>query len=113
MSWQVGVLRREMAVIDKQVAEAERLLRLADPDGYYREGTRAAEAAKAKGIKAMEVEKQRREAEERQRRECLVRTHIADILNATASLFLGIFILVKTYCRGQLIQVTPAVSLML
>ncbi|CAL8465521.1 g5057 [Coccomyxa elongata] len=67
----VGVLRREVEQIDKQVSEAERLLRLADPDGYYREGTRAAEAAKAKGIKAMEVEKKRREAEERQRRERL------------------------------------------
>ncbi len=69
----MGVLRREVEQIDKQVSEAERLLRLADPDGYYREGTRAAEAAKAKGIKAMEVEKKRREAEERQRRERLVR----------------------------------------
>ena len=100
MSWQVRVLRREMAVIDKQVAEAERLLRLADPDGYYQEGTFAAEAAKAKGIKAMEVEKKRREAEERQRRERLVRTLIADILNAMASHFLGILIFVRTYWRG-------------
>ena len=72
MIWQVGALRKEVEQIDKQVAEAQRLLRLADPDGYFREGTRAAEAAKAKGIKAMEVEKKRREAEERQRRERLV-----------------------------------------
>lgn len=65
-------MRRELEEIDRQVAEAERLLRLADPDGYFREGTRAAEAAKTKGIKALQVEKQRREAEERQRRERLV-----------------------------------------
>lgn len=72
MVWQVSVLQREVEQIDRQVTEAERLLRLADPDGYYREGTRAAEVAKAKGIKAMEVEKKRREAEDRQRRERLV-----------------------------------------
>ena len=80
LCWQVGALRREVAQIDKQVADAERLLKLADPDGYYREGTRAAEAAKAKGIKAMEVEKKRREAEERQSRERLVRWPFLQVL---------------------------------
>ncbi len=80
LRWQVGALRREVAQIDKQVADAERLLKLADPDGYYREGTRAAEAAKAKGIKAMEVEKKRREAEERQSRERLVRWLFLQVL---------------------------------
>ncbi len=69
----MGTLRKELEEVDRQVAEAERLLRLADPDGYFREGTRAAQAARAKGIKALAVEKQRREAEERQRRERLVR----------------------------------------
>lgn len=71
----MGTLRKDIEKIDREVAEAERLLRLADPDGYYREGTRAAEAAKAKGLKAMEAEKKRREAAERQRRERLVCTH--------------------------------------
>jgi hypothetical protein len=70
---QVVAMRKELEDLDRQVAEAERLLRLADPDGYYRPGTRAAEAARAKGIKALQVERQRREAEERQRRERLVR----------------------------------------
>ena len=50
---QVGMLRKEVAELQTRIAEAERLLRLADPDGYYREGTRAAEAAKARGVKAL------------------------------------------------------------
>ena len=37
-------------------------------DGYYRAGTHAAEMAKTKGIRALQVEKQRKYAEEEQRR---------------------------------------------
>ena len=37
-------------------------------DGYYRAGTHAAEMAKTKGIRALQVEKQRKDAEEEQRR---------------------------------------------
>jgi hypothetical protein len=70
---QVGTLRREAAELQVKIAEAERLLRLADPDGYYREGTRAAEAAKARGVKALAVERARAAAAEKQRRERLVR----------------------------------------
>ena len=62
-----------MQALDAKIGEAERLLRLADPDGYYREGTRAAQVAKSKGAKAAAVERARREAAERQRRERLVR----------------------------------------
>jgi len=55
MRKQVGALRGEILEIDKRVAETERLLRLADPEGYFKEGTCAALAAKAKGLKAMQV----------------------------------------------------------
>ena len=41
-------------------------------DGYYREGTHADEMAKTKGIRALQVEKQRQEAEAKQRRELQV-----------------------------------------
>ena len=37
-------------------------------DGYYREGTHAAGVAKTKGIKRLQVEKQRIKAEEKQRK---------------------------------------------
>ena len=67
------LLRREVQALDAKIGEAERLLRLADPDGYYREGTRAAQVAKSKSAKAAAIEKARPEAAERQRRERLVR----------------------------------------
>ncbi|KAK9833306.1 hypothetical protein WJX81_005069 [Elliptochloris bilobata] len=59
----VSVLRREIDALDVQVAEAERMLKLADPENYFRAGTRAAEAAKQKGILALQAERQRRTAE--------------------------------------------------
>ena len=67
------MLRKDVEELDVKIKEAERLLKLADPDGYYREGTHAAEAAKARGVKALAVERARKEAAEKQRRERLVR----------------------------------------
>ena len=63
-------------------------------DGYYRAGTHAAEMAKTKGIRALQVEKQRRDAEEEQRRkqqvsQCpvwlLKQIHAAAWINTTIS----------------------------
>ena len=45
------------------------LLQVADPDGYFKSGSRAAEAAKARAQKAMQLEKQQKEARERRRKE--------------------------------------------
>ncbi|KAK9805486.1 hypothetical protein WJX72_001082 [[Myrmecia] bisecta] len=64
----VGALKKEIAGLDGQISETERLLKFADPDGYFRAGTKAAEDAKAKGIKALAVELQRQEAAEQQRK---------------------------------------------
>ncbi|KAK9805589.1 hypothetical protein WJX72_006586 [[Myrmecia] bisecta] len=64
----VGALKKEIAELDSQITETERLLKFADPDGYFRAGTKAAEDAKAKGIKALAVERQRQEAAEQQRK---------------------------------------------
>ena len=66
------MLRKDVEELEVRITEAERLLRLADPDGYYREGTHAAEAAKARGAKALAVERARREAAEQQRRARMV-----------------------------------------
>ncbi|GAB4814362.1 hypothetical protein N2152v2_001408 [Parachlorella kessleri] len=65
----VGALRRELAAVESQLARAERLLAIADPDGYFKPGSQAAVAAVEKAKKALEVEKKRKEAEERQRKE--------------------------------------------
>ena len=48
------------------------LLQVADPDGYFKNGSRAAEAAKARAQKAMQLEKQQKEAQERRKKEKLV-----------------------------------------
>ena len=45
---------------------------VADPDGYFKAGSRAAEAAKAKAQKAMQLEKQQKEAQARRQKEQLV-----------------------------------------
>ena len=45
---------------------------VADPDGYFKSGSRAAEAAKAKAQKAMQLEKQQRALKEQRRKEKLV-----------------------------------------
>ena len=47
-------------------------LQVADPDGYFKAGSRAAEAAKAKAQKAMQLEKQQKEAQARRKKEQLV-----------------------------------------
>lgn len=47
-------------------------VQVADPDGYFKAGSRAAEAAKAKAQKAMQLEKQQKEAQARRQKEQLV-----------------------------------------
>lgn len=64
-------MQKEIAELDAKMQEAERLLKVADPDGYFKSGSRAAEAAKAKAQKAMQLEKQQRELKEQRRKEKL------------------------------------------
>eukprot|EP00887_Chlorella_sp_A99_P004998 scaffold4.g4998.t1 len=65
----VASLKREIAEVDAQVARAEHLLRIADPDGYFKPGSKAAMAAVDKAKRKLEVDKQRKAAEERQRQQ--------------------------------------------
>ncbi|KAL0018195.1 hypothetical protein WJX79_010675 [Trebouxia sp. C0005] len=67
----VGALKQEILELDTKIQEAYRLLKVADPDGYFKSGSRAAEVAKARAQKAMQLEKQQREAQERRRKEKL------------------------------------------
>lgn len=66
-----GTLRKEIALLDAKMQEAERLLKVADPDGYFKSGSRAAEAAKARAQKSMQLEKQQKDAQERRKKEKL------------------------------------------
>ncbi|KAL3145623.1 hypothetical protein ABBQ32_003168 [Trebouxia sp. C0010 RCD-2024] len=66
-----GALRKEIAQLDAKMQEAERLLKVADPDGYFKSGSRAAVAAKARAQKSMQLEKQQKDAQERRKREKL------------------------------------------
>ncbi|DBB07161.1 TPA: hypothetical protein ACH3X1_011731 [Trebouxia sp. C0004] len=67
----VGALKQEISELAAKIQEADRLLKVADPDGYFKSGSCAAEAAKARAQKAMQLEKQQKEAQERRRKEKL------------------------------------------
>lgn len=56
---QVQKLRAEVKEMDARIAEAETLLRFADPENYFRQGTRAAAEARTKGLRQHAVERQR------------------------------------------------------
>ena len=47
-------------------------MQVADPDGYFKSGSRAAEVAKVRAQKSMQLEKQQKDAQERRRKEKLV-----------------------------------------
>ncbi|KAK9810824.1 hypothetical protein WJX73_010298 [Symbiochloris irregularis] len=55
-------LEKESANIEAEMARCEHLLKLADPEGYFKEGTRAAADAKAKGAAVLAAERKRRDA---------------------------------------------------
>lgn len=62
-----AALRRRLSELDAGLERTERLLRIADPDGYFKTGSRAATAAVDKARRALDVDSQRRAAEARQR----------------------------------------------
>lgn len=64
---------KELAEVDRKLAEAERLMKIADPEGYFRAGSAAAQAASRRAAKAAQLEQQRRQAAELQRQRALVR----------------------------------------
>ncbi|PRW44332.1 Kanadaptin isoform B [Chlorella sorokiniana] len=65
----VASLKRELADVDAQLARTERLLKIADPDGYFKAGSKAVAAAAERAKRQLALEKQRREAEEKQRQQ--------------------------------------------
>ena len=66
---QVTSLQRDLAQTEAELQRAQRLLKLADPDGFFKEGSHAAQRAKQAGIAR---EEQRRAAVAAKRAEQLV-----------------------------------------
>ena len=60
---QVDKLRAELRGLEAKITEAETLLRFADPDGYYRTGTRAAAEARSRGLRQHALDRQRAQEE--------------------------------------------------
>ena len=79
---QVTVLQRQIADVDAQIREAQKYLKMADPDGYYVEGSAAAEAAKALAQRAAREEQMRRQEAQRQQRLKLVGVARVSLLSA-------------------------------
>lgn len=77
-------------------------MQVADPEGYFKSGSRAAEAAKAKAQKAMQLEKQQQEAQERRRKEKLVRQHPACHFKCLTLILLGVSLLSIDDASGAL-----------
>ena len=69
-------LEKDLQTIDAEIIMCERLLKLADPDGYFKEGTRAAADAKAKGAAVLAAERSRREAAVAKQRQQQVHLHM-------------------------------------
>ena len=49
--------------MDAKITEAEMLLTFADPEGYFRSGTRAAAEARSRGLRQHALEQQRAQEE--------------------------------------------------
>ena len=56
-------LRAELRDLDARITEAETLLKFADPENYFRTGTRAAAEARSKGLRQHALERQRAQEE--------------------------------------------------
>ncbi|KAG1652378.1 hypothetical protein FOA52_007231, partial [Chlamydomonas sp. UWO 241] len=56
----LDALRKELADVEAQLARCVRLLKIADPDGWLQPGSKAAVAAKANALQALNDERQRR-----------------------------------------------------
>jgi len=59
-----AALVKELAAVEGRMKETQRLLELADPDGYYKRGTKAADLAVQHARRALELEKIRRQQAE-------------------------------------------------
>ena len=62
---QLEKLRTELQRVDTKITEAETMLKFADPEGYFRSGTRAAAEARSRGLRQHALEQQRAQEEVR------------------------------------------------
>lgn len=62
-------LKKQIASLDNEVKNLEVLLAQADPDGYYKEGTRAARLAKERGIQLFKQDRDLKSALEKRKRQ--------------------------------------------
>lgn len=64
-------LRKELSEIESKINNTAKLLKIADPDNFYKPGSKAAELAVQRARKAVHIEQGRKIAEERQKKEIL------------------------------------------
>lgn len=57
---QVDVLKKDLAEVDSQLARTEKLLRIADPDQWYKPSAKAVQVSKERAQQLMEAEKKRK-----------------------------------------------------
>lgn len=65
---QVDRLKQEAQQIEAEIKKIEGLLRQADPDGYYKNGTKAAAAAREKGLRLFYKDKEEKAIFEKQKK---------------------------------------------
>ena len=70
---QVAALRKQLAAVEARLSQAEKLLGIADPDGFFKAGSAAAKAAVLRATQALAAEKLRGEAAEKRRKNQEVR----------------------------------------
>ena len=71
---QAEQLRHEVSGLQAEIGKLDGLLKQADPDGYYKEGTHAASVAKQKGLRLYNKDKAEEAARKRRKQEA-VRLH--------------------------------------
>jgi len=64
-------LRKELTQIESKIKTTTHLLKIADPDNFYKPGSKAAELAVQRAQKAVRIEQERKKAEQRQKQETL------------------------------------------
>ena len=84
-------MKKQLAEIQAEIHKLEDLLAQADPDGYFKEGTRAARLAKEKGIRLHNQDKDRKIALEKKKRQEAVKHHLhaSPLLSAIADVSLA------------------------
>ena len=65
---QVTGLRHQLAAVEAKLSETEKLLAIADPDGFFKAGSAAAKAATLRATQALAAGKLRAEAAEKRRK---------------------------------------------